>query len=276
MKRFLCAIVCLGIVALFGCSNEIREIPAGYVGKILTPTGWETGIREAGQINLGQVNSDGTYSTLVLLEVTSIAIKENFGTAGSNKDAEDHRIIVNKVPLTVDVYTRCMIPSEEKKRDAIFAQVTPVGTSTNRVSLITIKMIYEQFAMMDIRSGTREVFSKYQNFDQINNSLDSINIQLGRMALTTFTQNGVPLTMQNMKVSNVKPDISVWDAENKNAAALAQVEAINKIGAAIRDNPGYITFKKYETYAEIAKNHPSTNFNIFDGANSTGVVVSNK
>ena len=74
-----------------GCSNVIREIPAGYVGKVLTPSGWQNEIREAGQVDIGTVGGNGTYNTLVLLEATSTAVKESFGQAMGNDKEEDRK-----------------------------------------------------------------------------------------------------------------------------------------------------------------------------------------
>jgi hypothetical protein len=62
----------------------------------------------------------------------------------------------------------------------------------------------------------------------------------------------------------------VWDAENQKAAALAQVEAITKVGAALRANPEYGLFKKYDTYEKISSKVGT--FTIIDG-NPNGVVI---
>jgi hypothetical protein len=65
-------------------------------------------------------------------------------------------------------------------------------------------------------------------------------------------------------------DQSVWEAENQKAAALAQVEAITKIGTALRANPEYALFKKYDTYEKIKDKIGS--FTIIEG-NPNGIVI---
>jgi len=278
MKRMLLVVVALGL--LIGCSPRIREIPAGYIGKVLTPTGWEDKIREAGQIDLGQENGNGTYNVLVLLEATSTTMKEHFGVAGSDPtagDNEDHRIIISQVPVTVDIYTRGAIPDAKDQRDAIFAQITPDGTNDQYVKMITINKIYTQFAKMDIRGGTRAVFSRYKSFEWTTAHLDSVNNDLSAMVVATFRQNKVPLIPMNVQVSNIKQDETVWDAENKKQAAIAQVSVIDSIGRILERRPEYMQFMKYETYKTIAEKNPNITFLITDGSSSApGIVVGRK
>lgn len=269
MNKAKAIVLVVAAFLMIGCSNEIREIPAGFVGKKLTPSGWDKGILPAGQVDIGIRNGDGTYTTLVLLEATSISIKESFGQSGGDNGAEDHRILIGKTPVTVDVYVRMMVPEELEKRNAIFAQTTPTKAG-DRVSTITVSRIYAQFAQMDIRSGIREVLQKETDVNNVTTRLDKFNDQLGNMAIKMFERSGVPLIVQNVTLSNVKMDQTVWDAENQKAAALAQVEAINKIGAALRANPEYGLFKKYDTYEKIKDK--IGNFTIIDGA-PNGIVI---
>jgi len=265
MKKFLVVVVCFLAI---GCSNDIRDIPAGYVGKVLTSSGWQKEILEAGQIDIKTVNSDGSYNTLVLLEATSTTVKENFGKAVG--EGEDHRILIGKTPVTVDMYVRAMVPADKDERNAIFAQITPKDNG-NRVKTITVEMIYEQFARMDVRGGVREVMSKYSNVQDVLTKLDTTNSRIAAMVIKTFKNNGVPLLVQNTQLSNVKMDETVWAAENQKAASLAQIETIDKIGEALRRNPEYLQFKRYDTYKEIAAKG-GTSFTIIDGQ-PNGVVI---
>lgn len=265
MKKITALLFTLAFM-LIGCSmDHIENIPAGYVGKKLTPTGWETGILEAGQVNLGNVNTDNTYTSLVTLEASSISVKESFAVNGN----DDHRILIGKSPVTVDVYVRIMIPREPAKRNAIFAMITPEH-KTERVSNINVEAIYNKLAKMDIRSGIRSVMQKYTDVSYIATHMDTINNELGAMAIKMFERSGVPLEIQNVTLSNVKMDQTVNDAENQKNAALAQVEAINAIGNAIKSNPGYLQFKKYETLERL--NGKNANITFIDG-NPTGMVL---
>lgn len=264
------SIMILIFATLFiGCSNDFRQIPAGYVGKKLTPSGWDKGILEASLVDIGVKNHDGTYTSLIILEATSVSLKESFGMAVAS-GGEDHRILIGKTPVSVDVYVRMMIPQDPDRRNALFAQVTPQGSSEDRVSVITIQKVYSQFAQMDVRSGVRSVLQKETDVYKIINNLDSFNEKLGAMTIEMFQKSGVPLDVQNVTLSNVKMDASVWEAENQKAAAIAQVEAINKVGAALKANPEYLMIRKYDTYEKI-KDKIGT-FTIIEG-NPNGIVI---
>lgn len=163
------------------------------------------------------------------------------------------------------------VPAEDKYRNAIFKQITPTNTG-DRTSQITVSKIYDQFAKMDVRSGVRAVLQKYSDVYWITSNLDSVNVKLGAMVIQTFKNNGVPLLVQNVTISNIKMDESIWIAENQKAAALSQVEAITKIGSALRANPEYVIFKKYDTYKDLANSGKVGNFTIIEG-NPNGIVI---
>src|SRR3990172_8501607 len=125
----------LALLLLTGC-NAVYDIPPGYVGKTLPPTGWSDDILEAGQINLGKVHGDGTSTSLVLLESTTTTVKEQFMGADESEDKQDHRVRTkNGMPLIVDIYVQIAIPTDKKTRNEIFTVVTPEKTDP-RVSTI--------------------------------------------------------------------------------------------------------------------------------------------
>src|SRR5215469_17593135 len=139
MRRiFGAALIAVVAVSLSACN--VKEIPAGYVGRVLTPTGWEDKIYEAGQVDLGTKHFIGTYNTLVLLEASSTTVKEQFMSAAMSPDRQDHRVLTkNGTPLAVDVYVRAMAPDDPKQRNNIFALVTPaISANDPDVSVITI------------------------------------------------------------------------------------------------------------------------------------------
>lgn len=228
-----------------GCSKFVN-IPAGYVGKILTPTGWTKGIIEAGQVDLGISDQNGQSNSLAILEATSVSIKESF----SKQDSVDNRISIG-VPTTVDVYVRMKVPSDERTRDAIFAQITP-ESQDDRVSVITVEGIYEKLARMDVRSAIRQVLSKYHSVDSVRNNMGKINDELGVMVIDMFKRSGVPLDLQNVTISNTQEDPTVLAARNAQLAAQSEIETIEKVGAALKRNPEYLIAKKYQTYENVS------------------------
>src|SRR5262245_17037129 len=92
LKKYLL----LSSLILCGCVGpEVRSIPAGYMGRVLTPTGWEQSPRSEGQVDLRGVNGNGNFSVLVLLEASSTTVKEQFLAANADpgkQDNTDHRV----------------------------------------------------------------------------------------------------------------------------------------------------------------------------------------
>lgn len=249
------ALALVALLGLTGCGSYYREIPAGYVGKMLTPTGWDQKTLEAGQVDLGKTDNAGRYTVLVLVEATSTTVKEQFLGSEVNPDKEDHRILTKDgAPLTVDLYVRVMLPDSEKDRNALFVQITPKKFEADpRVKVITLGDVYERFARMDIRGKVRGIFAGYAHYRDVYVNYDEINKKISAMVLETFKENGVPLRLQNAQLSNVKPDQRLWDAENKKAAAAAEASAINTIGEAMRKNPDYGQFLKWQSLQKIAE-----------------------
>lgn len=256
----LLAAIALAIVAMVASAcmgTNVREIPAGYVGRILTPTGWQDTILEAGQVDLGVRSNNGTYNTLTLLEATSTTVKEQFLQSEGKDDAtdkEDHRVVTQDgVPLSVDVYIRAIAPEEQKARNNVFVQVTPADTKDGLVKIITVQNVYERFAKQDVRSRIRGMFAGYKDYRAAYGNFNGISDELGRAIDETFKKTGVPLKLQNVSLSNVKPDETVWAAQNRLSAADSQALEIAKVGEAIKGNPGYLEFLKWQSLQSIAR-----------------------
>lgn len=257
--KHLNTILALGLlfVAIFagGCSPAaIEDVPPGYIGKILTPTGWKDGVYEAGQVDIGQLDAERRGNRLINCEASSVTVKESFSGPSEANGNEDHRIVTQKkVPLAVDLYVQVAVPDDPKTRDSIFAQVTPRPSKNDeRVSWIYLQDIYNQFAQMDIRGKTRQIFTSYKDYDDVMAHYDDVNKKISAMIIDTFKQSKVPLKLISGQISNVKADATVWEAENKRAAATAEVDTINAIGKAIRENPGYLEKYKWDQLKDMA------------------------
>jgi len=227
------------------------------MGRVLTPTGWEPASRSAGQVDLRQPDSDGSFNVLVLLEATSTTVKEQFLEANADSakpDNTDHRITTKDgAPLSVDVYIRAMLPDDEPTRDRIFTLVTPVVDQQDpRIRRIAIQNIYERFAQMKVRNNIRMIFAGYPAYKDVAANYGRIDDQISSMVIRTFAEDHVPLKLQDVQLSNVKQDPAVFKAQNDLAAAEAQADAIAKIGEAIRKNPEYREYMKWQSLKEIA------------------------
>lgn len=266
-RNFFSALVIGIMLATAGCT-DYRGVPPGYIGKILTPTGWQEGIHEAGMVDIGERDRYDRYNTLVLLEATSVQVKEMFADSATSSDGQDHRIVTkNGTPFAVDIYTRLIAPDSMHLRDAIFAQITPKGSGDERMLIISLQDVYDAFAQMEVRGKTRAIFLRYENEQEVMAKYDTINAEIGHMISETLKQNGVPLRLISSQISNVKVDATVWRAQNALLAAAKDAERIEKIGTALRNNPEYKEFMKWETMRDMALHGNGNNtFVVSDGA----------
>lgn len=266
----LVVVMMCAMLMLVGCENYVN-IPAGYSGRILTQTGWQEDWLGAGQVNIGQQQQNGATNQLVLLEVTSETIMESFDqakTAAEGGDGEDHRVLTQDgVPVSVDVYVRLMVPNDKGIMTQILAQVTPntfKGDPAN-VARIQVNDIYVKFAQPEVRGAIRALFAQYPNYEAVYADFANIPTKLGSTLTDMFKKSNIPLSMMDVSLSNVKPDEALWAAKNNQASADAQVQAIQKIGDAMKNNPGYVEYLKWQQLLEIAKTCPNVTIIVGDG-----------
>ncbi|KKS65213.1 MAG: hypothetical protein UV40_C0024G0017 [Parcubacteria group bacterium GW2011_GWA1_42_7] len=253
MKRLIPFIILLVVIIANGC-GVYREIPSGNIAKVLTPDGFQEKIWESGMVDIGEEGTGGQKNILVLLEANSTTVKEQFLSADASPDKQDHRILTkNGTPLSVDLYIRGMVPTDENTRNSIFIQVTPAPTTDPRVRQITLREVYERFAAMDIRNRARDTFSRYEGHKEIMANYRAVNDSIVGAVIEIFKLNKVPINLQNVELSNIKPDKAIWEAENEKAAAESKVFAIERIGQALKQNPGYVDFMQWEAAQKIAE-----------------------
>lgn len=253
-KSILMSITIIATALMFAsCENVVRTIPSGFVGKELTPTGFADEILESGQVDLGATNSNGTSTSLVLLEVTTTTIKESFDAVGSDKsEVGDHRVRTKDgAPVAVDIYVQMAVPQDKKLRDGIYSMISPAPTSDNRVSMITIDAVYSQFAKMTIRGNVRGIFAKYQNVDSVYAHYSEINAEISLMIINVIKQSKAPFEILNAQLSNVKEDPLILESKNKVVAARNEAAAADILGDAIRSNPQYIENRRLQVLEKI-------------------------
>lgn len=272
-KSFLVLVLTVVIVlAMTACSvGNYVNIPSGYVGKILRPTGWDEDWLTAGQVDLGIANNNGSYNQLVLLQTTSETYLEAFGSIGSFTDGQDHRILTQDgVPCEVNVTLRMIVPEDNDSRDAILAQVSPKQLYSNlsTVTGITVSDIYLKFAQSEVRSVIRATLAMYESYNAIYADYANVSDKLGEKIGVIFDKAGVPLKLMQVALSNVKPDETVWSAKNQNAAAASQVSTIQEVGKAIEANPGYLEYMKWQYLKDIAQTGTNVTIVIGDSGDS--------
>jgi hypothetical protein len=265
-----CCAAAIGLAACGGMSrSEYRSIPAGYVGKVLTPTGWQKGVLEAGQVNLGGTDADNRNNSLVLLEASGTQVKEIF-PAASKDDEQDHRIITTgaegqpPTPVAVDVYIRLRVPVDERLRNRVFAEITPIESKDDvRVTWITVESIYNRFVHQEARSIIRRIIGAYANDLAINAHRQEIEQKLTEELLKRLEELKVPLELQSVALSNVTPDPLVQKNRSEQLGASSQVASIEQVGAALAHNPGYVALEQVKAMERVSTEaakagHPPT------------------
>ena len=279
----LLAIVAIAIT-FASCASNVKNIPPGYIGKILTPSGYEKGSRAAGQVEIGEVSNAGTSNSLVLLEASTITIKESFGK-NTEKDGEDHRVKtkgdkaknVTPAPLTVDIYVQVALPTEEQLRDNAFASITPKDDSTQeRVKTIQLKDIYNKFVTMTVRGRVRQIFAEYVDADDVMQNYDKINAEIAKAVIEIVASSKAPFQVVSVQLSNVKEDDDILKSQNDQMAAKNKVNEINALGEAIKQNPQYLQMKKYEVLEKIGEKSNNLSIIFSDGGKEPNLLIPNK
>jgi len=130
---------------------------------------------------------------------------------------------------------------------------------------ITLTDIYNRFASMTVRGKVRGIFSKYRDWDDVMKNYEKVNGEIAQMVLDVFKSSNTPLDLLNVQLSNVKEDEQIWASKNENQAAVAKVNAINQIGDAIKNNPGYIKARKWDVIEQLIKSPNAANITLIIG-----------
>jgi hypothetical protein len=211
----------------------------------------DKGIKESGIVNIGRRHADGSFSSLVILENSSYTVKESF--AKGSTEGEDDRIRLSKgTPITVDLYVQIAVPQDKDLRNSIFAQITPTAVEgQDRVMQIPLQTIYDRLAKMSVRGKTREVFTKYETTGQVMSKYKEVTAEIAVDITNIFKETNSPLELVSVSLGNVKEDVTVLKAQSQIDEARNLALAINEVGNAIRNNPGYLEKLKFDTLKEI-------------------------
>lgn len=265
MRKIWYSLVFVSSILFLTSCEEIRNIEPGFKAKILTPTGYEKGIKSAGQVDIGQTDN-GKGNSLVKLEATTVTVKESFYKEDDNNDRRVRTI--DGTPLSVDIYIQISLPETEEGQDETFNSVTPNQVKdNNRVYIIKLSDVYNQFAKMIIRGKVREIFAKYNSANDIMKNYDKVNAEIGKMVIDVIKISKTPISLISVQLSNVQEDKIILASKNKINEAQNEADAIEKIGAALQKYPQYLESQKIKAYSEAATKASAVTFMISDNKN---------
>jgi len=246
MKKTLLLLSAVVFLFLTSCQTII-PVPPGFQAKLLTPSGFEEDVKGPGQVDIGKQTAQGVGNQLVLLESTAMTVKESFTQKlnTETQEKEDHRLRTSDgTPLNGDIYVQIGVPTDKSVLDDVFTSITPTQTDNDRVYLVSIVRIYEQYAQMTIRGKIREIFAGYKSAEDVMSNIEKINGQITLASHEIFNNSGAPVLLMSVSISNIKEDDEILASKNALIAASNEAQSIEMIGRAMRAFPEYN--KKYE------------------------------
>ena len=257
MKRALTAALGLCILALAGCS-DYRNIPAGYAGKILTPTGYEKRLHTSGQVDIGRQDNNGLGNSLVLVENTSITVTESFNR---DKGGEDHRIVLqDMVPMSVDVRINFLSPDFSKSEsEKLFTLVTPEDQPGKRLGIIKLEVIYRDLARMGVRTAIRTILDQeVKDYKTALSRRTDLNNKIGAAVIKEVETSGVPLKVRGVDLSRMMPDEAMWRTNAQISSAEAQISSLKKLAEEIDKLPNGLEIYRLLMLKEVSEKNGAT------------------
>jgi hypothetical protein len=215
---------------------------------MLTPTGYEDTIYTPGQVDIGTTSAAGQGNQLVLIQRSGIEVKEQFLGKGGNKDGADHRCLTqDQNPMTLDVRLVLALPdysTPQGKKDLktlfMLGNPTPMQ-GNNRILVLSAESVYEQQAQLQVRGYIRKICSQYPDFSAAFKSFgaekENLTDRIAASVGTVLVEQGVPLRLVGVQVSNMKPDDSVVEAQVAQKAAEARTAAIKTLTDFLDQDP---------------------------------------
>lgn len=242
MKKIMSLALLVVVVITATSCRDIRNVPPQYVGRILSPTGWEDKLYFPGQVDIGQLDSYGGGNSLVLIQTSAFAVKESFLGAQAMQDKEDHRVFTaDRTPVSLDI--RLMFTSPDVQRDPesvkrFFTLGNPaLSGKDERVMSISLESIYNEQAQLQVRGKIRDATSKFKSFNDAFERISELNKEIWTIVTGVLQERSVPLVLVDCQISNMKPDPLVWENQVKVQAADAEIETMKKLQGYLDQNP---------------------------------------
>jgi F0F1-type ATP synthase epsilon subunit len=217
MKKMLIA-VCLMVATVFmaGCYGERVTVPTGHVGKVVSPSGTEDGIKPPSSFRLPYVWAwQGQYS-VIIVETTDKHIEEVI------------RIFMpqDNLNMEFDVRMTVSIPTDDPNRiNAIFSRLNPRKTNDRSVLYISFNDVYTTYAQPIIREKAREIAASY-SIEQMLSNRQAISREIHETLSESLKHT--PITILSAGLADIQPPPVIVQAQElakQREIAIQQAEA---------------------------------------------------
>jgi hypothetical protein len=187
-------IVSLCLLAVAGCNRV--TVPPAHLGKILSPDGYSTEVKQTGKYTIGM------REELVLLDTSTQTVSETMRVK-----------MLDRMDLQFEIRFRTRIGGGDKTINSMFNDIKVQD------NLVSLQQVYGVYGRDMVQTVARSVVGKYRtedvgtNFDQINKDL--------QIKLKEAMANS-PLEVSNVTLANLKyPDVITQAIEKQSERELA-------------------------------------------------------
>jgi hypothetical protein len=225
MKKLVSLVMVAAVISIgTGCGNRV-EVPPAHIGKIMSKTGFEKGIKFPSAFRLPY--DAWNPPKLVLTEASDNALSEAALQVYMPKD---------KLNLTVDIRGTYTISSAEKNVDKIFAKITPRDGRNRFTMIVTAGRVYDTYAKQVIRESARTILTQYEIsyvmenrdavstelFSRITEKLKDSPIKINRLG---FADIQPPTVIVAAQIAAKEREVEIQKAEAQKQIDLAQADA---------------------------------------------------
>lgn len=228
--------MCVLLVAVLGGCGSRVEVPTGHVGKVLAPSGLESGIKSPSTFRLPWVAPWSANYRLILAEVSDTAKEEHMKVFMP----EDN------LNLEFDLRMVLAIPAEEQRIENIFSRLTPETTGSDSVLRIDFDKVYETYGKNPVREVARAVVAKYTITHVLTNR-EAVSAEI--QAAVTKALKDSPLVVLNAGLADVQPPqviVAAQEAAKEREIAITKAEAQRAVEMTEADTKLQVAKKQQE------------------------------
>ena len=189
----------LAAIASSGCIGPRVEVPTAHVGKVLSASGFEPGLRQPSTFRLPPNPLGLNPTELVLVEASDQQIKEEMKLF-MPKD---------KLNLQFDVRGTFSIANEEQRVNKVFDLLTSKLTGPY-VSTIDFDNVYAVYGEQVVLTTSRAILVKY-DIEYVMAHRESVSKELEEEVRSKLSET--PLTVVNFGLSAVQPPELIIEAQ---------------------------------------------------------------